>query len=104
MKTLLILAFFTLSSFAVTTPWQDKFNLYVKGLPKEVISILERVDGCIHFGSEEPYDEQRKNEILRAVKKLKCDSIDKDRSVILKKYKNQNSIINKINKFPEALN
>ncbi len=89
---------------AEPTPWQAKFNSYIKGLPKDAVSLLERIDGCDHFGGEEPYDEQRKKEILKAVTKLKCDNLNKDRNALLKKYKKQTSIVNKIKNFPAELN
>lgn len=104
MITILLALVFTLTSFAEPTPWQVKFNTYVKGLPQDTISLLERVDGCEHFGGEESYDEQRRKEILEAVTKLKCDTIDRDRDALLKKYENKTEIVNKIKNFPAALN
>jgi hypothetical protein len=95
---------FAYAALAEPTPWQAKFNAYVKGLPQDATAFLERVDGCDHFGGEEPYDEQRRKEILEAVTKLKCDSVDKDRDALLKKYKKQTQIVNKIKNFPAALN
>lgn len=103
MNAILLILILVSTALAEPTPWQAKFNSYVKGLPQDAVSLLERVDGCDHFGGEEPYDEQRRKETLEAVTKLKCDSVDKDRDALLKKYKKQSPIVNKIKNFPAAI-
>ena len=104
MKPVLFILIFASAALTDTSPWQAKFNSYVKGLPTDVITLLKRVDGCDHFAGEEPYDEQRRIEILKALTKLKCARIDKDRDALLKKYKKQNQIVNKIENFQSTLN
>lgn len=104
MVVIIFTSIFAFTALAEPTPWQAKFNSYVKGLPKDAVSLLERVDSCDHFAGEEAYDELRKKEILEAVTKLKCHSIEEDRNALMKKYEKQTHIVDKIKNFPAALN
>lgn len=85
------------------TPWQAKVNAYTTGLPEDVVSFIGRLDGCAHWGGEEPTNEKREKEITEAMTKLKCDNIDDDRAKLNKKYKKQPKVIKKLKDFPAAL-
>lgn len=93
----------SLSAIAKVIPWEEKFNSYIKGLPRDVTALLKRMDGCNHFGGEEPYDEARAEEISKAVNTLKCTDVENDKKNLMKKYKARPKIIKKINNFPTAL-
>jgi hypothetical protein len=62
-------------------------------IPSDVNSLISRIQGCRHFSGEEPYNEERKAEIAKAMEKLSCDSLDKDTVKIKKKYKKSPAII-----------
>ena len=80
MKTL-ILAF-----FVMTTAQTSLAEPPVK-LPGEVKALIVRIQGCIHFSGEEPYDKARKAEIAKAMHKLRCESLDKNKVHMLKNMK-----------------
>ena len=69
-----------------------------KSMPKQVQQFNKRQIACNHWSGEEPYDKARAMEIAAAVKKLRCDALDKDEKFLLKKYKTKPNIINSINK------
>lgn len=52
---------------------------------KEVNDFINKSCECIHIGGEEPYDEQRANELMEIAQG--CDDITKMRSNLQKKYK-----------------
>jgi len=60
----------------------------MKGQPKDVILFIDRFAECNHWGGEEPYDAERRKEILVAVTRLRCSQLDVDEKVLLKKYQN----------------
>lgn len=101
----------TMGSFAhgepkektTVTPWEVKMANYLKGLPNDVVLLIQRMDNCDHWAGEDGYDEERAKEIEAAVSKLKCESIDADRARILKKYKSKKSVVNKIKNYPAGL-
>ncbi|GAB2880111.1 hypothetical protein GCM10027277_56670 [Pseudoduganella ginsengisoli] len=47
---------------------------------------IDRYVECNHWGGEEPYDAERRKEILAAVTKLRCLQLDADEKALLKKY------------------
>ena len=57
-----------------------------KGQPKDVAALVERLALCVHWAGEEPYDAEREKEIATAMKKWKCDRLEKDESEALKRY------------------
>lgn len=103
MKALLLSLIFLLPIFSYSepTPWETKFNNYIKGLPAEVAALLKRTDDCNRWGGEEPYDKERAKQIAEAMKKSKCDLVEKDTKNFLVKYKDKPQIIDKIKKFSE---
>jgi uncharacterized protein len=67
-----------------------------KSLPKEITDFLARVEGCDHWAGEEGYDEERKKEIKKAIKRLKCKKLDKETKKLQQKYKNDPEILKTI--------
>jgi hypothetical protein len=93
----------TKNQSARKTPWEQKVDKYVQGLPVPAKALILRMDGCQHWAGEEPTSEARATQIEKAMKELKCDGIDNEKSQILKKYKSQTKITKKISEFPQAL-
>lgn len=58
-----------------------------KGQPKEVAAVAERIAICTHFAGEEPYDAARRREIAAAMKKYRCEKLEKDEAILRKRYK-----------------
>ncbi len=64
-----------------------------KGQPREVVALIDRLVGCNHWGGEEPYDTDRKEEIAKALKELRCDAVEKDEAIALKRYAKKLSVL-----------
>jgi hypothetical protein len=66
-------------------------------LPADVVDLVERYSGCIHFGGEEGYSEERRQEIDDAVTQLKCDRLETDEQALRKKYANRRRVLRVVN-------
>jgi len=55
-------------------------------MPAPVARLMDRMVECQHWAGEEPYDRQRRAEISRAVKRLRCDQLEQDESRITKQH------------------
>jgi hypothetical protein len=66
----------------------DPLSELTKGQPRDVAAIAERIAMCIHFAGEEPYDAGRRKEIAEAMKKYRCDRLDRDEAQLRRRYKN----------------
>ena len=90
-----------LCSFSVISVYagydEDIADIY-KGMPKSVKLFIQRQIDCNHWSGEEPYDKARLKEINSAVAELKCDTLDKDKNNLIKKYKAKQGVIDAINK------
>ena len=69
-----------------------------KGMPKQVKLFNMRKMECNHWAGEEPYDDERANQVDAAVKESRCANLDKDEKKLLKKYKSEPKVIDSINK------
>jgi cytochrome c556 len=58
------------------------------GQPKPVVELIDRIAACNHWGGEEPYDADRREQIKRAVEKLRCDALERDEAKLLKQFDN----------------
>lgn len=70
-------------------------------IPADVLALEKRHQECMHFGGEEAYDEARKQELIQAVARLKCNDISKDLEGLKAKYKTQSHVISKLNSISE---
>ena len=57
-----------------------------KDVPQEVAALIHRIVECNYWAGEEPYDKKRAAHIQRAVKKLRCDQLDRDEQRLQRKY------------------
>ena len=55
-------------------------------LPKDVKAFVDRRAGCDHWAGEEPYDADRRQEIARATRRLRCDRLERDERRLLKRH------------------
>lgn len=54
--------------------------------PAAVRAFVERRTGCNHWTGEEPYDAARRREIERALTDLRCDRLDADEAVLVRRF------------------
>lgn len=73
-----------------------------KGQPKDVIELIDRFAGCNHWSGEEPYDAERKQEILSALADLKCVRLHRDEAAALKRYAKRPDTIRVLQQAKEA--
>jgi hypothetical protein len=71
----------------------DPVTDLTKGQSKDVAAIAERIAMCTHFAGEEPYDAARRREIASAIKKYRCDRLDRDEAVLRKRYKDNHAAL-----------
>ena len=64
-----------------------------RGQPRDVTAIAERIAMCTHFAGEEPYDAARRKEIASAMKKYRCDRLDKDEAALRNRYRNNHAAL-----------
>jgi hypothetical protein len=63
-----------------------------KGQPKDVVAVAERIAMCTHFAGEEPYDAERRSEISGAMKKYRCEKLDKDEAIVRNRHKDNAAV------------
>ncbi|KQQ46350.1 hypothetical protein ASF61_18285 [Duganella sp. Leaf126] len=64
----------------------DRLASLKAGQRGDIKKLIDRLAGCTHWSSEEPYDAQRKVEISSAMKDLRCDRLEKDEAAAQKRY------------------
>jgi hypothetical protein len=62
---------------------EDPVASLKKGQPKVVADLIDRIVECNHWGGEEAYDAERREQIRSAVAKLRCDMLDADEEKLL---------------------
>lgn len=67
-----------------------------KNMPKEVEFMIYRIIQCNHWGGEDGYDEERRNDINKAYEENKCSTVEKDQSDFLNKYSENEKVVNAI--------
>jgi hypothetical protein len=63
------------------------------GQSKEVAFFIERTAECNHFGSEEPYDKQRAQELKNAIEKAGCNKLEVQEKILKEKYKADKKVL-----------
>jgi hypothetical protein len=62
-------------------------------MPRPVAAFVERRADCNHWTGEEPYDAERRAEIERAIRSLRCARIEEDEARMRKRYRNDAAVI-----------
>ena len=62
-------------------------------VPAAVRAFIDRSAACLHWGGEEPYDPARRLEIERAVRALRCDTLDADARTLRRRHARQPAIL-----------
>ncbi|RZK13862.1 MAG: hypothetical protein EOO43_17230 [Flavobacterium sp.] len=73
-----------------------------KGMPQDVVVIIERIVGCNQWGGEESTNKARIEEINKALTRLQCNTIEQDQAKIIKTYQNNYEVKQRIQKAKEV--
>ena len=71
------------------------------GQPEDVVEFVERTVLCNHWAGEEPYDKERAEQIRKAIKNARCDSLAYEEQVLKLKYKQNYNALDAIRKAKE---
>ncbi len=91
---LIFLLVLAVTSGVFAEPQQD--------LPSDVSAFVEKRDLCDHFRGEEPYDEERREFLIKNIIKL-CTGTDKELANLKEKYKDNNTITEKMSTYEEDI-
>lgn len=67
-----------------------------EGMPPDVSEFIRRAVICNHWAGEEPYDDDRREQINRAVKSMGCLELDADQKALQSQYANQGEVLKRI--------
>jgi len=95
-----IFAALSAAAFSQTTvPYDPPM---VKGMPTDVAAYLERQGMCGHFGGEEAYDEERRQELIKASQELRCDRLRADAAALRQAYATDAAVLERMKKADET--
>jgi len=58
--------------------WQADLKVRLKSAPNDVEAFVVRRAGCNHFLGEFPFNEERAAFLERAIRRLRCDTLDRE--------------------------
>jgi hypothetical protein len=87
-----------LGLIAASNAADDAVDAIKKGQPEDVVQFINRHVECVHWGGEEPYDEERKKEIFAAVEKLGCLQLDDNERALRKKYAKDSGVLKAVDR------
>lgn len=67
-----------------------------EGMPPDVSEFIRRAVICNHWAGEEPYDDDRREQIDRAVKRMRCLELDADQKALRSRYASQGEVLKRI--------
>lgn len=82
-----------LSLLLMLADGQQTLRDRVNAQPRRVIAFVERRADCNHWGGEEPYDAERRREIEKNVRDLRCLTVDRDERRLRKRYRNVAAVL-----------
>lgn len=65
------------------------------GVPADVAALIERWEMCQHWAGEEPYDEERRQEILRGIA-ASCPGNEDTRAALERRYADRPDVLAKL--------
>lgn len=81
----------------------DDLRARVEAQPRVIRHFVARRAMCNHFAGEEPYDEARRREIERALRKDRCDQAESDEVALRHRYARYPAIIAVLDDTRDAL-
>ena len=86
----IVMLLFPLAAYAqpaeAPPPACDTKPYGLESCPSDINAFLLRVESCNHWGGEEPYDDERRKEIEKAIAEEKCEDLACDYQAIMRKY------------------
>lgn len=70
--------------------------------PAVVRAYIRRRTGCNHWAGEEGYDAERRREIMRAVRELRCRTIDQDERLLKRRYARNGAVLRLLQRASDA--
>jgi hypothetical protein len=67
-----------------------------EGMPPDVSEFIRRAVICNHWAGEEPYDDDRREQINSAVKRMGCLELDADQKALRSRYASQGEVLKRI--------
>jgi len=67
-----------------------------EGMPPDVSEFIRRAVICNHWAGEEPYDDDRRDQINSAVKSMGCLELNADQKALRSQYANQGEVLKRI--------
>lgn len=64
----------------------------VRDLPADVREFIDRRANCNHWFGEEPYDQERRAEILAALNELRCMTLDIDEAALKSRHSGNDAV------------
>jgi hypothetical protein len=68
----------------------------LNGMPEDVANFIFRVDGCVHWTGEEPFDEERRAQIEKSVNELKCRDLQKDIKMLAQRHADAKLVVDNL--------
>lgn len=90
--------FVTLIISATNLVAEEVFSAY----PDDVEKFIERRDSCDHFRGEPPYDEARRESLIKHMNEL-CNGTDAKLANLKNKYKTNKQIIKALSSYVEKI-
>ena len=89
--------------FDEITPWLDNFNeTRSPKIAKEVRPFIIKRQGCDHFRGEPPYDEERREFLLKKIEEL-CTGTDAELQRLREKYSRQPETMKALADFEDCI-
>jgi len=70
----------------VAQPQVGQLAARVESQPRQVRIFIERRAECVHWMGEEPYDAARRRAIDRALRRLRCGTLDRTEASLRRRY------------------
>lgn len=93
LRSTLLMLFVALGSLGVSPapaqeeePDLERIESLAKDAPAPVKAFVTRKLECYYWAGEEPYDKARAREIARAMKRLNCDSLERDEAALRPRF------------------
>jgi len=68
-----------------------------KGMPQDVMVMIDRIVECNHWNGEESTNKERIEQIKTVRSKLGCDALSNDQAALRKRYQNDYEVKSRLN-------
>jgi hypothetical protein len=82
---------------------QAEVRARVARSPRDIRLFIERRANCNHFLGEEPYDRERAAELNKAIRELRCATVDRDERRLCQVYRRKAAVLRLLDDTEDAL-